>query len=153
MKGHKKISLTDILIQSPVFSEMASKVEQLSKLNYIVHQKLAPDLAKHCRVANLRDGILILTTTSPTYGHLLRFSEVDLLTELRADPRWCHLKSIKTHVRPPIGEAKHPKDILPKPFLSVLNAAVIETTASYIAPSSLQKALLRLSKRVSLPIL
>src|ERR1700722_1515422 len=100
MIGHKKHSLANILTDSPILSEIVNKVDQLAKLNRIVHQKLDPELTKYCRVANLRDGILILSTSSPATGHLLRFAKAELLSTLRIEPQWCHLKSIKIHVRP-----------------------------------------------------
>lgn len=96
----KECSLTNILTTSPILSQIVRKVDQLAQLNRIVHQKLDPALAKHCRVANYRDGILILTTHSSTTGHLLRFAKSELLSTLRAMPEWCHLKAIKIHVRP-----------------------------------------------------
>ena len=99
-KHSQKHSMVEILIISPILSQIVNKVEQLAKLNRIVHQKCNPELRKHCRVANYRDGILILTTHSSAVGHLLRFEKSELLTALRSLPEWCHLKSIKIHVRP-----------------------------------------------------
>lgn len=93
-------SMAEILRTSSILSQIVTKVEQLAKLNRIVHEKCDPELRKHCRVANYRDGILILTTPSSAAGHLLRFSKGELLTALRSVPEWCHLKSIKIHVRP-----------------------------------------------------
>ena len=143
----KKLSLTEILSLSPCFGEIVNKIEQLAKLNRIVHQKLDPELAKHCRVANLRDGILILTTASPTYGHLLRFEKGELLTRLRAEPAFCHLKSIQTHVQPPLARSLTTGTRLPVPSLSLVTAHLIHETALTLTLPTLQQALLRLATR------
>lgn len=145
----KKLSLPEILSLSPHFGTIVHKIEQLSKLNRIVHQKLDQELAKHCRVANLRDGILVLTTTSPTYGHRLRFEQGILLTLLRADPAFCHLKSIQTRVQPPLARSlTHPSlPVFPIPVLSNQAMTTIEAVALNMPTPKLQQALLRLASR------
>ena len=145
MMGHTKNSLFEILTNSPLFGKIVNKVDQLAKLNRIVHQNLDPELKSYCRVANLRDGILIITTTSPAAGHLLRFAEIDLLSKLRAEPEWCHLKSVKTLVRPSIALVKAATaQNLPKPSLSLEGRKAIENVVQGIDSHELQKALTRL---------
>jgi hypothetical protein len=146
MREYQQTTMVDILTRSPVLANIIYKVDQLAKLNRIVLKKLDSELARHCRVSNLREGILILTTSSPTTGHLLRFSEIDLLIALRTDPAFCHLKSIKTQVRPPEPDYFPSRKVLPKPSLSSKGAEILRTTALAIASPSLKKALLRLAK-------
>ncbi len=154
MTGHKKLSLIEILADSPALREIVNKVDQLAKLNRLLEQKCDPELAKNCRVANLRAGVLILTTPSPATGHLLRFTKSELLTALRSDPEWCHLTSIKIHVRPPVapsplGEPSRSQSasIIPKFCLSKNSAEAVKATAAGISYSPLQEALLRLCDR------
>ena len=144
--SHSKISLTEILSSSSLFGKIVKKVEEISKLNTIVQEALDPKLAAYCRVANVRDGILILTTHSSSYGNLLRYAEVELLTRLRSDPNWCHLKSIKTCVRPPMTHAQKPPQVN-KPTLTESNSTCIQATAHYIHEPALRQALERLAKR------
>lgn len=149
----QKHSMVEILTISPILSQIVNKVEQLAKLNRIVHQKCNPELRKHCRVANYRDGILILTTHSSAVGHLLRFEKSELLTALRSLPEWCHLKSIKIHVRPnPPGSEIAP---LPQaaavPLLPARIAKDLKETALNINFPPLQHALLRLAKGLRQP--
>lgn len=99
-KPSEQTTLVDILARSPKLAQIVNKVDQLAKLNSSILKKLDPDLSRYCRVANCRDGILILTTDNPSAGHLLRFAKMDLLDNLRQDPAFCHLKSIQTLVRP-----------------------------------------------------
>lgn len=146
----QKHSLVEIITISPILSQIVHKVDQLAKLNRIVHQKCDPELRKHCRVANYRDGILILTTNSSTVGHLLRFSKSALLTALRSAPEWCHLKSIKIHVRPNPEDAREVSptaNTLPVPTLPLCIAKDLKETALNIRYQPLQQALLRLSEK------
>lgn len=149
MMGYQKNSLTDILATSTTLSQIVKKVDQLAKLNRAVLKKLDPTLAQQCRVANLRDGVLILTTSSPIWGHQLRFSEIELLSSLRSVPEWCALKSIKTHIQPVDYTHPTPFRLHPKPTLSKLGASHIEHVAQDIENQGLKQALLRLSKRGS----
>jgi hypothetical protein len=145
---YKKTSLANLLTTSPILREIVYKVEQLAKLNQLVLKKLDPTLARHCRVANFRNGILVLTTTSPIWGHQLRFAKTDILSTLRADPEWIGLKSIEAQVRPDTNSvADIKKNTLPVPKLSKVAAQFVELTAIEVTSPTLKKALLKLSKR------
>jgi hypothetical protein len=145
----QKHSMIEILTTSPILSQIVNKVEQLAELNRIVHQKCNPELRKHCRVANYRDGILILTTHSSAIGHLLRFEKSELLTALRSLPEWCHLKSIKIHVRPnPSGSEITPIPTSETRAFSLLPSHIsteLKKTALNIHFLPLQQALLCLA--------
>ncbi len=150
MKEPIKHTVVEIFTHSPRLGLIVNKVEQLSKLNRLVHEKLDCNLAKYCRVANVRDGILILTTSSPATGHLLRFAISDLLTALRAEPEWCHLKSIKTQVHPlQPGTNTAAKPSYPPVTLSCSNREMVASIAQTIDNPSLQQALHRLSQSPS----
>ena len=149
----QKHSMIEILTISPILSQIVNKVEQLAKLNRIVHQKCNPELRKHCRVANYRDGILILSTHSSAIGHLLRFEKSELLTALRSLPEWCHLKSIKIHVRPDLPRSEitalaQTKSATPAvALLPIPVAKALKETALNIDFRPLQEALLRLASQ------
>ena len=92
------ISFTNLLQTAPNLYKLLDKLEQLNLLNSFVVAHLEPSLAAQCRVANLRDGILILSTTSPAWKHKLRFATLDLLSALRAHPKWSSLKAIEVRI-------------------------------------------------------
>lgn len=92
------ISFTKLLYNAPNLHKLLDKLEQLKQLNQFVAAHLEPSLAAQCQVANLRDGILILSTTSPAWKHKLRFVTLDLLSALRANPAWSSLKSIEVRI-------------------------------------------------------
>lgn len=145
-KTHK--SFTNLLHGVADLSQFVAKVEHLNQINKIVASKLDPILASNCRVANLRDGTLILATTSPAWNHKLRFSSLDILSQLRTDPRWRGLKSIEIRVdylpntqSASPGLTKHPITI------SKANAELIKQTADIVSNKKLSEALKRLSER------
>jgi hypothetical protein len=150
MMEHKKLSLTEIFTHSPHLCEMIKKVNQLSNLNRLIQQKLEPQLAQQCRLANYRQNILILSAATPAIGHLLRFAVPDLLMQLRQEVEWCHLAGIQVEVRPPLIIALPVIAPHPAPVLSPNSAAQIKEAAFSIDNVSLKKALLRLSNRVTL---
>jgi len=145
---YSKQFLADVVAKSPDLSRFIKKIEQLSKLNQAVKQQLDPTLARQCQVANLRNGMLILTTPSSIWGHQLRFQEMELLSALRATPEWCGLTSIQSRVVPISSTQRVPRLDFPgfsKPHLSDMGARTLKETAHSIASPRLQQALLRLA--------
>lgn len=123
------------------------KTSSLTQLNQAVLKKCDPSLRAHCRVSNVRDGILILAATTPAFGHTLRFSETDILTALRQDPNWSQLKSIQALVRPELTSVRNPEPPFPPPRLSAGSRATIRQSAEGIQSPKLRRALLQLGSR------
>lgn len=148
---HPKQFLADIVDKSPDLSRFVKQIEQLSKLNKALKKHLDPALALQCQVANLRDGILIITTPSSIWGHQLRFQEMELLSALRATPEWCSLKSIQSRVVPalPISSFLNPHSEQNSPAfklnLSTHSAQHLQEIAHIMTHSRLKQALLRLA--------
>jgi hypothetical protein len=145
---YKTLSFTSLLQSSAEMQNFLGKVDALAQLNTLIASKLEPSLASNCRVANLRDGILILATTSPAWNHKLRFYSVDLLSELRSDPRWSGLKSIEIRVDylPNTESASAPGS---KRGISISkeNAELLSQLAETIANPKLAQALKRVSSK------
>lgn len=137
-------SMAALLTTSPGLRPLVEKINDLAKLNRIVLKNLDPSLAPHCCVSNLRDGILILTTSSPTWGHQLRFSSMTLLNKLRENPQWAGLKSIQTLVRPEEIPNIGTETVI-RPLITEKNAMQVADSASLLPGSRLSQALLRLS--------
>lgn len=142
-------SLIDILTTSNTLNTLVNKASALNKLNQALLEKLDPALSPHCRVTNLRDGILILTTPSPAWGYKLRFAEMELLSTLRKEPEWCGLKSIQSRVRPLLQQDPYLKQQFPAPVLSKQSACHLLNTANGIECPKLRQSLLKLSSRGS----
>ena len=140
-------SFTNLLHQTAELRSFVTKIEQLEQINQIVTSKLDPSLSEHCQVANLRDGILILATTSPAWNHKLRFSSLDLLSSLRSDPRWSGLKSIEIRVDYlPLLDKNDLRRPRTSRHISAASALAIKQSADNIACNKLAAALQKLVK-------
>jgi hypothetical protein len=89
------------LISEPS-GEVKSLLDQLSKinqLNQLVTGLLNKSLAKHCRVINLRQNILVIATDSPLWLNKIRFQLPDLIEEIR-NQGYVGLVNIEVIVKP-----------------------------------------------------
>jgi len=144
----KHYSFSELFNTSPILSELLKKVEQLTKLNRSVVNQLSPRLAHTCQVMSCQDGILKLSTSSPAWGHELRFAEAELLSKLRSSPEWRALKAVKTYVQPPQESFSHAyRAPFPKPTLTTTSAAYLKIAAENTTCSPLRTALLKLANR------
>ena len=136
-----------MLLEIPDLRKFVAKVDQLKQIHQLISTKLEPSLADHCQVANLRDGTLILATTSPAWNHKLRFSAMDLLSALRADPRWSGLKAIEVRVDylPQLENTSATKS-KKRVSLSTNNAEYLRQAADNISCEKLSNALKKLAK-------
>lgn len=155
-KDPTHFAVNELFVRSPILSDLMKKVEQLTKLNLLVLEKLDPSLARHCRVLSCEDGTLVLSTSSPAWGHTLRFNEMNILSDLRGHPEWCGLKSIRTRVYPPheiesheVQANPHTSSKFPKPTLTKTGSDALHAIANRVESHRLQDALLRLAKRFS----
>ena len=136
-------SINALLQNSQTIIKIRNKLQKLQQLNKIVTKLLPPQISCHCSVANLRDGILILTTTSPVWNHQINFLKMDLLDKLRAsDTAWAGITSISIKTSYLIEEltAYQPEpfkidiqnsNINPKKFaISTKNAEIINGIAN-----------------------
>lgn len=141
-------AVTSLLRTTPDLQKFVDKLEQLEHMNRYLASHLEPGLANNCRVANLRDGSLVLSTTSPAWHHKLRFATMDLLSALRANPLWSGLKSIEVRVDylPPSHDDTPTNFKTPNP-ISVQNAKLLRQTATHIRNEKLAEAMTRLAKR------
>ena len=76
--------LKDILV-SPGLDALRRHARRLLGLEKAVHQKLPSPLPEHCRVANLREGELILQADSPAWAGRLHYLAPMLRERLRQD--------------------------------------------------------------------
>ena len=84
-----------MLQTSPVISDFCVKLEQLQQLQQAISNLLPPTIGNYCKVANLRNGVLVLTTNSPVWKHQLNFLKMDLLEQLRnSNTFWSGIASI-----------------------------------------------------------
>ena len=142
----------DLLSATPELQKFVSKLQHLEQINNYLLTHLDPQLAPHCRVANLRDGALVLSTTSPAWNHKLRFAAVDILSLLRANPLWSGLKSIEVRVDYLVPKPHNtPTNFKTASLASAQNAKLIQQTATHISNNKLSGSLKRLALRLEQP--
>lgn len=66
------------------FGKVLKRAEALNRLNHRVSRLLDDDLARHCQVANVRDGRMIFACTSPGCATRLRMQARQLIEQLHA---------------------------------------------------------------------
>ena len=141
-------NLSRLFKTTPELTKFIDKLGALEQISRFIATHLDPALSAQCRVANLRDGVLILSTTSPAWNHKLRFVTLDLLSVLRAQPAWCGLKSIEVRVDYlPTHEHNTITNLKKSPPISAYNAKLIEETANGISCTKLAESLQRLAGR------
>jgi hypothetical protein len=101
-----------------------------------------PLLPAHCRLANLRDTVLVLETDSPAWATRLRYSAPEMVHRLAAGD-FPPVSEIRIRVRPP----EAPTETTRRATLSAESAAHLRSAAAAISDAPLAAALRRLAER------
>ncbi|WP_342146740.1 DUF721 domain-containing protein [Rickettsiella endosymbiont of Aleochara curtula] len=137
----------NILQQDPesVLAFIQNKVQQLTKLNHIWQAEISGDLAEHTRVANFRDGYLIVECDSAAWATRLRYTLPDITQKLLKHPDLRDLTHIEWNIQPQFHAPNIQLSQLP-PVLSHASAALLKNAADNIQVKPLQEALLRIAQ-------
>lgn len=76
---------------SPIFAQL----QQLEQLNNLLQDFLESELKPHSRVANLRDGCLVIQVDNSAWATRLRYALPHLLQQFRTVGNMPALRSIK----------------------------------------------------------
>lgn len=146
MKPIPEKTLATILNQQDsqsILGFIQKKVLQLNQLNDI-WQKNWPDLAQHSRIANFREGCLVIEVDNAAWVTRLRYLIPDLSRKLVKHAALNSLKHIEWYIQP------HSQTVSPHnrfaPVLSDHSAQLLKNTALTIRMKQLQEALIRLSE-------
>ncbi len=142
-------TLAQLIKQSTILAKFHAKVQNLEQIDQAVKAHLESDLARNCKVANLRNGTLILSTTSPSWNHQIRFLRFELLSKLRSNKEWCGLKAIETKVNLLPNFESYSQEQLQKTNMKKLstdNANLIIQATKNIKSEKLINALVKLAK-------
>ncbi|QSX41173.1 DUF721 domain-containing protein [Shewanella cyperi] len=91
--------LSLLLHQAGQLPDLAEKAELLTNLNHAVKQMLSGPVTEQLKVANLRQGILIIETTTAAWAARINFQKSALLARLQAETLPM-LTSIEVKVNP-----------------------------------------------------
>lgn len=128
-----------------VLAFIQNKVQQLTKLNPIWLAEIPSDLAEHTRIANFRDGYLIVECDSAAWATRLRYILPDITQKLLKHPDFRDLTHIEWNIQPLFHTPNTQLSPLP-PMLSSASAELLKNAADNIHVKSLQEALLRIAQ-------
>lgn len=137
----------NILQQDPesILAFIQNKVQELTKLNQIWQVEIPAELSEHTRVANFRDGYLIIECDSAAWATRLRYILPDITQKLLKHPNFRDLTHIEWNIQPLFHAQNTQLSQLP-PTLSSASAELLKNAADAISVKSLQEALLRIAQ-------
>lgn len=144
----KKISSTNkIIFESHNVSllSLIEKINYLNGVNEVLQTIVDKPLILHCRVANIRQGAVIIEADSSAWATLLRYQLPCILQKFRATKGLESLSNIDCYVSPKVYEPiLAPKSI---PAISLQSAKILELTAQGIKHPALKATLQRIAGR------
>lgn len=142
MRHKTACSCSDLLEQARL--PIIERARKLSRLEQAVHQILPPELVAHCKVLNLRNETLVLSTSSPAWAARLRFVAPELIKQLKCQFA-LQVRGADLRVEPETNEKQEvTKSTL---HLSLRSATLLARTAEGVKYPPLQEALLRLAAK------
>ena len=88
-------------------------IGRLKKLNDLLPKILPQEMAKHCQVANLSQGKLILSFDNAAWASKFYFEKGEYLSKFRTIPAFAGITQIQHQVNPDLFKA--PPKPIPKP--------------------------------------
>ncbi|MCG7498173.1 DciA family protein [Vibrio sp. Of7-15] len=82
MRDHRP-TLTEDLLADSRFKELQEKAASLAKLNKILSDVLSGDSSRHCRVANHRQGSLVIETSSSAWKMRINYERQQIISAFR----------------------------------------------------------------------
>lgn len=130
--------------QFPAFEDTLLRSGRLHKLWQKLQHQLNTDLATHCQLLNLRDGMLIMACDSTAWATRLRFQTPSLLEAMRLLPGDEEIQEIQIKIQPVAQSAQSSKS---RATLSSHGADCLKQCAKSVNDPALQQALERLATR------
>jgi hypothetical protein len=123
---------------------LLTRASALAELDRRLRRHLPPSLADVVSVANLRDGVLVLRTTSAEWRTRVHFLAPQLIEALRADPSTPNIAEIRIRITPAVRQEEPRRS---GPSLSAAAAHLLQATAQSLDDDPLRLALARLAAR------
>ncbi|MDF7670546.1 DciA family protein [Orbaceae bacterium ESL0721] len=146
MRSNRPQILVSILDHADGLSQIHKQTIALAKLTRMVKTLLPSPLNEHCRVANYRQGLLILEVSSASWLSRLKYEQSDLILGIR-QKLLPALSSIQYKINPDLTH----KPVVNKQPTESLSSKMTLQSAFYLhmlaehAPEKLKKQLIKLA--------
>lgn len=128
------------------FEQTIQRSKQLLQVSHRLQSRLDTELASHCQLLNLRDGMAIIACDSTAWATRMRYQIPTLLEALRQLSGLENLRDIQLRVQPVTLTPQQPKF---RAVLSSHGAYCLQQCANTINDPALRNALERLAKHES----
>lgn len=122
-------------------ARLLAQTRELTALAEVMARGLSPHLLSHCRLANLRGGILVLQADSPVWASRLRYSLPALIEHLQGHG-WPQVKEARVRVKPPLPPALPGR----RAVMSDKTGTLLKTVAAACTDPEMAAAWRRLSR-------
>ena len=149
MRDNEPKVLTSLLSQGALLSKIKERTVALSQLTKVIDELLPTPLNQQYRVANYRQGVLILEVSSASWLTRLKYEQGNLLSGIR-QKILPSLSSIQYKINPTIATNYSQSVILSAKNVKISNV-ISKQTAIYLnavaeqAPDKLKKQLIKLA--------
>ena len=140
----QKTAASCSLILEKAALPILERARKLARFEQAVLRLLPADLGAHCRVLNLKNETLVLSTTTPAWAGRLRFAVPELLTQLKRQHHM-EIRQVELKIHPEANEKQAVKRNTMK--MSLNSAELLANTARSIDHPELQEALYRLAAK------
>ena len=149
MRDNEPKVLTSLLSQGALLSKLNERAVALSQLTKVIDELLPTPLNQQYRVANYRQGVLILEVSSASWLTRLKYEQGNLLSGIR-QKILPSLSSIQYKINPTIATNYSQSVILSAKNVKISNV-ISKQTAIYLnavaeqSPDKLKKQLIKLA--------
>lgn len=148
MRYNEPEILTSIFTKTSSLSQIQERINALSKLTYAVNELLPSPLKQQCRIANYRQGVLVIQVSSASWLTRLKYEQSNLLSTLR-QKLLPSLSSIQYQIDPnmTVKVSQQVDSVKNVPILGVMTpeSAMCLYALAESAPDSLKKQLIKLA--------
>ncbi|HYW02693.1 MAG TPA: DUF721 domain-containing protein [Gammaproteobacteria bacterium] len=143
MKARDAASLPTLLGRDGRLARLTERVAALRALEPAVSAVLPAALHPHCRLANVRGGVVVLSVDGPVWAARAKYLGPALLERLRSD-HGLHARELRVRIDPPAAPAPTP---LRKPEMPPEAGQALRSLAEHEPDPDLAAALRRLGSR------
>ena len=136
-------SVSDIVARFSQLKQLTDRARRLGELNDRLLGCVPEGLARHVRLATVRDGCLVLQAEGSTWAAQLRFKTPEILERLKACPEFGEVKSVRVRN---VVEPREKTRATPRRQMSRAAGTALEAEAAHTEDPRLRAALARLAR-------